>query len=72
MWRLLSGLADNLTEGLHNNKCIDCKSCFDYMSTKDDELMFRCFECQKNYKKDFNKNVTKGFANVFEFWWRHE
>ena len=23
----LSKLIDNLSEGLHNNKCLDCKSC---------------------------------------------
>ena len=28
----LSNLADNLSGGLHYDKCIDCKSCLDYMS----------------------------------------
>ena len=31
----LSNLVDNLFEGLHC-KCIDHKSCLDYMSVKDD------------------------------------
>ena len=30
----LSKLVDNLSEGLHNNKCKNCKSCLDYMRTK--------------------------------------
>ena len=30
----LSNLVDNLSEGLHSDKCIDCKSCVDYMSVK--------------------------------------
>ena len=34
----LSFLVDNLSEGLHNDRCIDCKSCLDYMTTKDDQL----------------------------------
>ena len=51
----LSNLVDNLSEGLHSDKCIDCKSYLDYMTTKDDQLIFRCFECKKNYKKKFNK-----------------
>ena len=51
----LSNLADNLSEILHNNRCIDCKSCLDYMSIKDNQLIFRCFGCKKNYKKDFNR-----------------
>ena len=25
----LSKLIDNLSEGLHNNICVDCKSCLD-------------------------------------------
>ena len=29
------------------------------MSVKDDQLVFRCFECKKNYKKDFNKDLIK-------------
>ena len=36
----LSNLADNLSEGLHCHKCIDFKSCLDYMITKDDQLIF--------------------------------
>ena len=39
----LSGLVDNLSEGLCSDKCTDCKSCLNYMITKDDQLIFRCF-----------------------------
>ena len=34
---------------------------------KDDQLIFRCFERKKNYKKDFNKELIKSFANTYEF-----
>ena len=51
----LSSLADNLSEGPHSDNFTNCKSCLDDMVTKDDQLIFRCFECKKNYKKDFNK-----------------
>ena len=54
----LSSLVDNLSEGLRSDKCTDCKSCLDYMLFKDDQLIFRCFECKKNYKKDFNKKIN--------------
>ena len=64
----LSSLVDNLSEGLHSDKCTDCKSCLDYMTTKDQQLIFRCFECKKNYKKEFNKELIKSFANIFEFY----
>ena len=63
----LSSLPDNLSEELHSDKCIDCKSCLDYMITQDDQLIFRCFECKKNYEKEFNKELIKRFANIYEF-----
>ena len=44
----LSNLVDNLSEGRHNDNCTDCKSCLDYIEFKDDQLIFRCFECKKN------------------------
>ena len=37
------------------------------MSVKDDQLILRCFECKKNYKKDFNKELIKTCANMYEF-----
>ena len=63
----LSSLVSNLSDGLHGDKCTDCKSCLDYMSVKDDQLIFRCFKCQKNYNKDFNKDLIKRFENTYEF-----
>ena len=63
----LSKLVDNLSEGLHNNRCVDCKSCLDYMKTKDEKLIFRCFSCKGNYEKDFNKELIKRFANTYSF-----
>ena len=63
----LSKLVDNLSEGLHNDKCKDCKSYFDYMTTKDEKLIFRWFSCKKNYEKDFNKDLIQRFENMYEF-----
>ena len=63
----LSKLADNLSEGLYNNRWVDCKSYLDYMITKDEKLIFRCFSCKKNYKKDFNKELIERFVNIYEF-----
>ena len=62
----LSSLVHNLSEGFHSDKA-DCESCLDYVITKDDQLIFRCFKCKKNYKKDFNKELIKRFANIYEF-----
>ena len=37
------------------------------MKTKDEKLIFTFFECKKNYRKDFNKELIKRFANICEF-----
>ena len=63
----LSNLVSNLSEGLHNDRCIDCKSCLDYMTTKDEQLIFRCFRCKRNYEKEFDKELIQRFANIYEF-----
>ena len=63
----LSDLVDNLSERLRNNKCSDFKFYLDYISTKDDQLIFRCFKRNNNYKKDFNKDLIKKFVGIYEF-----
>ena len=63
----LSNLVDNLSEGLHIDRCIDCKSYLDYMKTKDEQLIFRCFECKKNCKNDFNKELIHRFSSTCKF-----
>ena len=48
----LSKLVDNLSEGIHNNKCPDCKAIFDYVRiTKNKKLLLKCFNCDIYYKK---------------------
>ena len=59
----LSSLVDNLSEKRYSDKCKDCKSELDYMSVKDNQLIFQCLErssaeCNsiernKDYKRDF-------------------
>ena len=63
----LSNLVSNLSEGLHNDRRIDCKSCLDYMAIKDEQLIFRCFSCKKNLEKNFNKELIQRFVNTYEF-----
>ena len=54
----ISNLVNNLSEGLHNDRCIDCQSCLDYMMTKDNQLIFGCFICKKNYKNDLQTHIN--------------
>ena len=68
----LSNLVNNLSDRVHNDKCTDCKSYLDYMTTKDEQqrctqLIFWRFECKKNDEKDLNKELIKRFANIYEF-----
>ena len=63
----LSNLVSNLSEGLHNDRCIECKTCLDYMTIKDEQLIFRCFRCKRNYEENFNKELIQRFANTYEF-----
>ena len=64
----LSKLVDNLSERIHYNKCADCESCLDYVrSTKNEKLIFKCFNCEQYYKKKFNKDLIKRFASTYEF-----
>ena len=63
----LSKLVDNLTEGIHNDKCINCKSDISYMKVMDETLTFRCFNCKKNYKKEINKELIERFVSTYKF-----
>ena len=63
----LSSLVVTLSEGLHDYKCTDFKSCVDYISAKDNQLIFKCIECSKNHKEHFIKNLIKTFASIYEF-----
>ena len=62
----LSNLVDNLSERVHNDKCADCKSCLDYTSVKNDQLIFKCPKCNKNHNKDFNKELIERFASIYK------
>ena len=63
----LSKLVDNLTEDIHGDKCVDCKSDLSYMKVIDEALIFRCYNCKKNYKKEINKELVKRFASTYKF-----
>ena len=64
----LSKHADNLSEGIHNNKCLDCNSCLDCVRiTKNEKLLLKCFNCDSYYKKKFNKELIKKIKNTYSF-----
>ena len=63
----LSNFVDNLTEDIHGDKCIDCKSDLSYLKIIDKTLIFRCFNCKRNYKKEINKELIERFASTYKF-----
>ena len=68
----LSTLVTNLSKVLHNDKCIDCKSCLDFVLIKDNQwnciqLIFKCSKCNKNHNKSFNKDLINRFASSYKF-----
>ena len=63
----LSKLVDSLSEGIHNNKCADCRSNLDYIKTKNEKLILECYNCKQRYRKKFNKELIKRFASTCEF-----
>ena len=63
----LSSLVDNLSEGVHDDICTDCKSYLEYISTKDELLIPNCLKCSKNHEKHINEYLIKRFVNAYEF-----
>ena len=54
----LPSLVDNLSQKLHSDRCKDSNSELDYMSIKDNQLIFQCLECKKNYKTLKNNQLN--------------
>ena len=63
----LSGLADDLAEVLHINKCKDSKSCLEYRKVKEELLIFKSLKYNKTCEKQFNKDLFKKFASTYQF-----
>ena len=63
----LSKLVDNLSEGIHDNKCADCKSNLDYIKSKNEKLILECYNCKQRYRKKFNKELIKRLASTRKF-----
>ena len=58
---------DNLSKGLDDDKCTDCKSYLFHMSIKNYQLAFKCFDCKRNYNKDFNQELIKNLKTYMNF-----
>ena len=63
----LSKLVDNLTDNIHNDKYIKCKSNLCFVRVINEKLIFKCIDCEKEYEKEFNKELIERFANTYKF-----
>ena len=63
----LSKLVDNLTDNIHNEKCIKCKSNLCFVRAMNETLLFKCIDCEKEYEKEINKELVERFANTYKF-----
>ena len=63
----LSKLVDNLTDDIHNDKCIKCKSNLCFVRVINEKLIFKCIDCEKEYEKEFNNELIERFANTYKF-----
>ena len=63
----LSKLVDNLTDNIHNDKCVKFKSNLCFVNVMNETLIFECVDCKKEYKKDINNKLKERFSNVYEF-----
>ena len=61
----LSKLVDNLSEGIHKNKCSDCGSNLDCikitaepssLERKNEKLILECYNCKQCYKRSLIRN----------------
>ena len=50
---------ENVSEELNNEKWTDCKYYLKYLSSKDNQLIFKYSRCNKSHNKDFNKDLIK-------------
>ena len=60
-------LGDNLTDNIHNDKCDKCKSNLCFVNAVNEKLILKCIDCEKEYEKEFNKELIERFANNYKF-----
>ena len=63
----LSKLVDNLTDNIHNDKCIKRKSNLCFVRAMKEKLIFKCIDCEKEYEKESNQELIERFANTYKF-----
>ena len=67
----LSNLADNSANDKIKNifscECEDFNNELNYLRFKDNNMLFKCFQCNSWYKKQFEYDLVNKFKNTYEF-----
>ena len=67
----LSNFVDNLAadeiKNIFSYECEDCNNNLDYLRFKDNNMLFKCFQCNPWYKKHFEHDLINKFKNTYEF-----
>ena len=67
----LSSLFDNLPadkiKKIFSYECEDCNNKLDYLRFKDNNMLFKFFQCKSRYKKQFENDLINKFKNTYEF-----
>ena len=48
-------------------ECEDCNNKLDYFRFKDNNMLFKCFQCNSWYKKQFEHDLVNKFKNTYQF-----
>ena len=63
----LSKLVEKLTDNIHDGKCIKCKFNLCFVKPRNEKLIFKCIDSEKEYEKEFNNELIERFANTYKF-----
>ena len=58
---------DKKPKNIFSKECEECKNKFDYMGLEDNYMLFKCFHCNIESKKEFNMDLINKFKNTYEF-----
>ena len=55
-------------KNIFSYECEDCNNKLDYLRFKDNNMSFKCFQCNLWYKKQFEHDLINKFKNIYEFY----
>ena len=61
-----NNLVDNLTEGIHKIKFIDCNCFPEYQSVKENLIKYKCL-CKKDFSNKLDEKFKKRFKTHLSF-----